>query len=80
MVDTRANFKIPSRYGDVVTIETQATTFRRSSFDIQHRILKDGALAVEGFETRVWTGRDPDDPSRLCSVPLPQEVIDRLSG
>jgi 4-hydroxybenzoyl-CoA thioesterase len=80
MVDTRASFKIPSRYGDVVTVETQATTFRRSSFDVQHRILKDGTLAVEGFETRVWTGRDPDDPSRLCSVPLPQQVIDRLSG
>lgn len=80
MVDTRASFKIPFRYGDVVTVETQATAFRRSSFDIEHRILKHGALAVEGFETRVWTGRDPHDPSRLRSVPLPQEVIDRLTG
>lgn len=80
MVDTRAVFKIPSRYGDVVTIETRAAALRRSSFDIEHRILKDGALAVEGFETRVWTGRDPDDPTRIRSVPIPPEVIERLKG
>jgi 4-hydroxybenzoyl-CoA thioesterase len=78
MVDTRATFRIPSRYGDVVTVETHATEVRRSSFDIEHRILKEGALAVEGFETRVWTGRDPDDPSRIRAVSIPREVIDRL--
>jgi 4-hydroxybenzoyl-CoA thioesterase len=42
--------------------------------------LKDGAPAVEGLERRVWTGRDPDDPSRLRAVAIPQEVIDRLIG
>lgn len=80
MVDTRAVFKIPSRYGDIVTIETRTMEIRRSTFDVEHRILKEGALAVEGFETRVWTGRDPDDPSRIRSIPIPQEVIDALSS
>ncbi len=81
MVDTRATFKIPTRFGDVLTVETRATEIRRSSLDIEHRILTaEGALAVEGFETRVWTARDPDDPSRIRSVPIPQEVIDKLSG
>ncbi|MGH6924819.1 MAG: acyl-CoA thioesterase [Propylenella sp.] len=81
MVETRASFKVPSRFGDVLTIETRVKAFRRSSFDIEHRLLKEsGALAVEGFETRVWTGRDPDDPTRLRSVPIPQEVIERLRG
>ena len=78
MVDTRATFRIPSRYGDIVTVETHATEIRRSSFDIEHRILKEGALAVEGFETRVWTGRDPDDPSRIRAVPIPRGVVERL--
>ncbi len=80
MVDTRATFKIPSRYGDILTIETQATAFRRSSFDVVHNVLKGGELAIEGFETRVWTGRDPDDPTRIRSEPIPQEVIERLKG
>ena len=78
MVDTGAKFVIPSRYGDVITIETQATAIRRSSFDIQHRVLKDGALAIEARETRVWAGRDPDDPTRIKGYPIPEEVAAAL--
>ena len=80
MVDTGAKFIVPSRYGDVITIETTATAIRRSSFDIAHRVLKDGKLAIEAHETRVWTGRDPDDPSRIKAVAMPAEVVAALSG
>jgi 4-hydroxybenzoyl-CoA thioesterase len=76
MVDTRGKFAIPSAYGDEVVIESRVTAFRRSSFDVQHRLLKqDGALGVEGFETRVWVARDPADPKRIRAVPIPAEVI-----
>ena len=54
LVNARSRFLIPTRFGDDVTIETRATDLRRSSFDVHHRLLKNGALAVEGFETRVW--------------------------
>jgi 4-hydroxybenzoyl-CoA thioesterase len=37
-------------------------------------------LALEGFETRVWVGRHPDDPTRIKSRPIPEEVIRRLSA
>ena len=76
MVDTRAKFSIPSVFGDEVIIESSITEFRRSSFDVYHRLLKDEKLAVEGFETRVWTVRDSDDPARLRSAPIPQAIID----
>ena len=80
MVDTRARFFIPARFGDDVTVETAVTEIKRSSFSITHRILKeDSALAVEGFETRVWVGKDPNNPDNIKSKPIPQEVIDRLS-
>ena len=76
MVDTRASFSIPSAYGDEVVIESRVTAFRRSSFDVQHRLLKaDGAVGVEGFETRVWTARDPADPARIRATPIPAEVV-----
>ncbi len=76
MVDTRGKFSVPSAYGDEVVIESRVTAFRRSSFDVQHHLLKaDGALGVEGLETRVWTGRDPADPARIKAVAIPPEVI-----
>lgn len=80
MVDTRARFFIPTRHGDDVVIETTIAAVRRSSFDVHHRLLKDGALAVEGFETRVWSARDPDDPDRIRSQPIPAEVIAKLEA
>ena len=80
MVDTRARFSIPCMFGDDVTVETVATEIKRSSFDIHHRLTKDGALAVEGFETRVWVGRDPGDPDKIKSKPIPEEVIAKLKA
>ena len=78
MVDTRARFIVPAKFGDEVVIESTIKEFRRSSFDVAHRLTKDSALAVEGFETRVWAARDPSDPARIKSAPIPDEVIARF--
>ena len=78
MVDTRARFLLPTRYGDDVVIETEITEIKRSSFEIRHRLIKDGALAVEGFETRVWVARDPADPDKIRAKPLPDEMVAKL--
>lgn len=75
MVDTRARFLLPNKFGDDVVIETEVTEFRRSSFDVRHRILRDGELTVEGFETRVWAVRHPDDPSRIKAQAVPLEIL-----
>jgi len=74
MVNIRARFIIPSRYGDDVEIESQITEFRRSSFDVQHRLLRGKELAVECFETRVWTVRDEESPGGLKSAAIPDAV------
>ena len=79
MVDTRARFLVPCRFGDDVTIETVMTAAKRSSFNITHQLKKDGTLAVEAFETRVWVGRDPADTSKIKSQPIPPEVIAKLT-
>ena len=79
IVDLRARFILPSKFGDELIAESTVTKFGKSSFVVRHQILKAGALAVEGFATRVWTAPDLNDPSKMKSRPLPKEVIDRLS-
>jgi 4-hydroxybenzoyl-CoA thioesterase len=74
MVDTRARFLKPARFGDPVEIAT-TISFGTSSFKVEHKLTKNGELAVEGFETRVWIVADPDDPSRMRAEPIPREVI-----
>ena len=79
LVSTQSRFIIPTRFGDDVRIESTITELRRSSFDLSHRLFKNGALAVEGFETRVWVRGDATN-GKISSAPIPQEVIDRLSN
>ena len=78
LLNTRSRFLVPTRFGDDVRIDTTVTEFRRSSFDVSHRLYKNGTLAVEGFETRVWVLADAVNGA-FKSAPIPPEVIDRLS-
>lgn len=78
MVDTRARFSIPSRWGDRIIVESRIAQWKRTSFDVEHRVFKGPDLAIEAWETRVWVGRHPDDPERIKSRPIPQEVIARF--
>jgi 4-hydroxybenzoyl-CoA thioesterase len=80
LVDARARFVLPVRFGDAVDIESDVTEFRRSSFDVAHRLSVGGALAVEGRETRVWATRDKENPDRIKSAPIPVAVIERFRG
>ncbi len=79
LVDVHARFILPTRFGDDVTIETTVAGFRRSSFDIRHRLLKQGKLAVEGFETRVCVRHEPKGSKTMKSMPLPPEIVERLT-
>ena len=79
-VDVGARFIVPSVFGDVVTIESTVVEIGRSSFRMQHRLLRGDTLAVEGHEARVWAGRDPADPAKLKGKPIPDEVIAKLRG
>lgn len=74
MVDTGAKFLVPSRFGDVISIESRVASFQRSSFQVSHRVFRGGILAIEAHETRVWAARDPDDPTRIKGVAVPDEV------
>jgi 4-hydroxybenzoyl-CoA thioesterase len=78
VAETRAKFRVPTRFGDEVRIETQVVAVGRSSIKLEHRLFLDDALAAEGSETRVWAVRDPGNPERVKSEPIPAEIAERL--
>jgi len=78
MVDTRARFIVPSRYGDDVVIESRVAQFRRSSFDVEHKLLRGDLVAIEASETRVWAGPHPEKPGEIKGYPIPAEVMARF--
>ena len=78
LVDAKARFLRPAKFNDVADIASEVSEFRRSSFEVNHRISIGGALAVEGSETRVWAAQDPQNPVKLKGIPIPPAVIERF--
>jgi 4-hydroxybenzoyl-CoA thioesterase len=78
LVDAKGRFFKPAKFNDLAEIVSEVAEFRRSSFDVHHRISIGGKTAVEGSETRVWAARDPQDPEKLKGIPIPADVIDRF--
>ena len=78
MVEHRARFLKPTRFGDDVVIETRLAAVGHASFELAHRLTLAGELAVEGFEKRVWVVRDPARPGGFRAQPLPDEVAARF--
>ena len=75
LVDVRANFLKPIKFGNLVDMTSRVSEFRRSSFDVEHRLSVNGELAVEGGETRVWAARSKDNPEKITSTAIPGDVI-----
>jgi 4-hydroxybenzoyl-CoA thioesterase len=78
LVDVRGRFVKPLKLADVVEIASTIREFRQSSFDVTHQFFKDGELAAETQETRVWCSKDSGFPPKLKSAPVPAELVERF--
>jgi 4-hydroxybenzoyl-CoA thioesterase len=79
IVDARARFIAPSTFGDKLEVESGVTEWHKSSFVISHKFYREGKLVLDGTETRVWAAQHPTEANRMKGVPLPKEVIAKLS-
>jgi len=79
IVEVGARFLVPCRFDDEVIVESEVSEWGRSSFTVRHRILKEGKLALEGFEKRVWAAPHPERPGAIQAQPVPAEIIASLS-
>ncbi|MGC1353541.1 MAG: thioesterase family protein [Xanthobacteraceae bacterium] len=78
LVDVRLACRKAVKFGDNIEVASRVAAFRRSSFDVDHRISVDGELAVEGGETRVWAVRDKDNPEKISARTIPANIIARF--
>lgn len=76
VVETRAQFLMPSKWGDEVVIASRVAGFRRSSFAVEH-VLRNaaGKICVIGNETRVCSTPDNSAGGRLKSAQIPPDVV-----
>lgn len=74
LVDARATFRRPARFGDTLEIRTRVLRWGSRSLDLAHDVANAGAAAVEGRETRIWGVTDPRDPEGLKAGDIPAEI------
>jgi 4-hydroxybenzoyl-CoA thioesterase len=79
IVEVGAKFILPCRFDDEIDAESEVGEWGRSSFTVRHRILKAGALALDGFEKRVWAAPHPEQPGAIKAQAVPAEIIASLA-
>ena len=78
LVESRARFLLPSQFGDTLMAESSIAEWGRSSFSVQHRLMKASSAAAEIFEKRVWVVRASNVPVRFQTAAIPQEVKEKF--
>lgn len=76
VVEVGASVLEPPAQGDAVVVESSVTAWRDSRFEVRHRLYKDGRLAVEGREVRLWAARL--GRGEVEAQPIPGAVLERL--
>ena len=78
LAEAGARFHRPATINDVLRIETRVKEWRPKMFLLEHRILRDGALLVEGWQTRFIGVHLAEQGGRLAALPLPAEFIEAV--
>lgn len=76
IVEAGARFIAPLSYDDPIEIRSTIVELGKSSFRVEHVVLRDDAEVARGFEVRVLIGYDG---ARMSARPLPQELRDALA-
>ena len=71
IVDAQAEFICPSKYGDVIEVNSWISEWRTKTIITSHEIYNNGQLCVKGTEVRVWAKPHPSDPKRLQAQIIP---------
>jgi 4-hydroxybenzoyl-CoA thioesterase len=80
LLDVGARFHFGSAYGHVLDVETRVVEWKTRTFRVEHRFFRDGRLAVEGHELRVWAVPDPTGEKPMRAAPIPQDIVARFMG
>ena len=80
LISTHAEYRIPGFFGDNISIEVGVSEWGTKSLTVSHRFMKDGKLAVVGWEKRIWSEGEPGDGKKIITAPIPDEVKAALSS
>lgn len=75
-----ADFKAPGFFGDRLDIVSIISKVARSTFEVEHQVMRGDTLLLTARELRIWAVEDPQRPAGIRAETIPDEVRDVLEG
>jgi 4-hydroxybenzoyl-CoA thioesterase len=80
IVECGARFIAPVRWGDTVTITATIAWVREKMFRVEYAAAVGDRACATGFEVRAWVGRPATPSEPLRALPIPDDIVTKLSG
>ena len=80
IVECGARFTAPVRWGDTITITATIAWVKEKMFRVEYAAAVGERACASGFEVRAWVGRPTAPGEPLRALPIPPDVIAKLTG
>lgn len=74
LLEINTRFSRPATYGDRLQIHTSVEEWRDKVFKHRHVVKRGDEVLCEGTEVRAFCVRLPENPDRIKSIPVPQDI------
>lgn len=75
LLEIGTRFFRPATYGEKLQIHTSVDDWKDKVFTHKHVVMRGDVVLCEGSETRTFVTKHPDDPRRIKSISVPEDVI-----
>ena len=75
LLEIHTKFHQSATYGQTLQIHTHVQEWRRRVFIQNHRVMRGEDLLCEGTETRIFCIKDPQNPDRIKSIEVPEDIL-----
>lgn len=75
LLEISTRFFRPATYGETLQIHTTVEEWKDKVFIHKHVVKRGEDILCEGNETRTFVTKHPDDPSRIKSINIPEDVV-----
>ena len=74
LLEIHTKFMRPATYGERIQIHTSIHEWRDKVVIQKHVVMRGDTVLCEGFETRAFCIKHPDDPDRTKAIPVPADI------
>jgi 4-hydroxybenzoyl-CoA thioesterase len=74
LLEINTKFMRPATYGERLQIHTSVTEWREKVFMHKHVVMRGDDVLCEGTEVRAFVIHPPENPDRIKSIPVPEDI------